>query len=236
MTALAGQPAVQTAQLAVASTVRTTTSSLASAVEAAPSSAAPLLAGPLRPLMPVADSAASQVALVVRSLGDGVASAVADPASILGRLPAPTGTTSPRGAPASAGTRTSGAVAEAPAPAAAPVHPATPLPAAVRTGRISGSAAPWDPLHAVGSAQLGARAGSASTDSTAPGGRQTLPLAPAPASGAPGTARRLGAPSPLPLALAGSVLIPALLVLGRDRAPRSPAPASRTFDPGSTPG
>ncbi|MFC0487786.1 hypothetical protein [Sinomonas atrocyanea] len=236
MTALAGQPAVQTAQLAVASTVRTTTSSLASAVEAAPSSAAPLLAGPLRPLMPVADSAASQVALVVRSVGDGVASAVADPASIPGRLPAPTGIVSPRGAPAPAGTRTSGAVPEASASAAAPARLATPAPAAARASRASGSAAPWDPVHGVEWAPFGARAGSASTDSTAQGGRQTVPLAPAPTSGTSGTASRLGGPSPVPLALAGSVLIPALLVLGRGRAPRSPAPASRTFDPGSTPG
>lgn len=234
------QSGVEFAQRAVApvvesgaSAVGSTVAELGSTVQSAPALVDPALTGLLEPLKPVVDTTAAVAALVVGSVGDTVAETVrapiarpqlpVTPAEPPVLLPSQAGDTPPPAAGLATALVHDSAVASSGGPAASSdssnVRSDGPGPAFA----FFGSVRPPQAEAAYAS----------SDDDRRPLPAPLLQASPSETSG--GTSMS-GGSSPEVAALAGSVVAPELLVLGRNRAIVGPMPSSPAFDPGSTPG
>lgn len=233
----AGLAAVGAAQQASASAVTRTTTALASTARSAPSVVAPVLTAPLAPVAPIVETTTSAGARTLDVVGGEVARAVAGPVPLPGGIVLPIGQPAPPRVQAP-----TAAVVESPAPATAPeaAGPTAAPPEAVAFPVTARGPAPEGPapegsVSAIARALGGTQGGTAVAPSGPPEGQLPPPIPAAPASGASGSAGSPRGASSGAAILAGFELVPAFLVSRRSRTLRGRAPASRTFDPGSTP-
>ena len=240
---------VTNTQSAGSTLVQSTTTTLATTVEAVPSVAQPVLTGPLAPLAPVVTGTTSDVGQTITTVGNTLSGTVSTPLP----LPAPAPVKEPAPAPAPAADPVAvNEPAPAPTSAAVPTPEAEPGPAAVPAApptstdaQPAGDAAgtmgevaawDWSLLGAATAPADGFQHAATGSPTGSPGEPWTSPLLAQPMRLGSGGAGSSGGGLTSPAALVSAfILVPLLLVSYRNRAVGGTVPPSPAFDPGSTP-
>lgn len=245
--------AVPGAQSTGSTLVQSTTTALASTVEAVPSVAGPVLTGPLAPLAPVVNGTTSVVAHTISGVGNTLGGTVSTPLPAPPPIPVPVSQPASVPAPVSQPAPVPAAVSEAAPPsnsaAAGADQPAVPAsPAATDARRAGDSQAAdtvpaghvpawdWSVLGAATAPQDGFHSAANGSPSNSPGEPWSPPLLDQPMWLSAGNVGSFGGWFTSPATLASAfILVPLLLVSLRTRPVGGLLPPSPAFDPGSTP-